>query len=413
MLSQSDPTISTYSIAFIPTGYNNQSVYESDYPKTYDFSSLYNQPVNAFNGQTINDILNNPQYHDTKINSINISLSGNHYYDCSDGTIVIMNIYDKSGNNIDNFSYGDNPPGLQSGTSYFNIMGNIINPPILDRYTLNFYRFYKACKSYPFNNVILTFIVNMQVGLCNAQSIGKLQCIAYCSNPKYADNCKADYINYCFSFTNNDPTTMPIGTNTPSGVACQNFIKDNGPTAAFDEGIRKYCSAKYGGFGDLFNSNNELDKNLCACHMPEPQYTAFQAEIAKNYIGFGNLGFINQCLVPQCASSDFKTTVIGKACELPACLNIATFTNQGTFDNSNVTINQNISGCANIKPISGPNPPPNPNNLTWLWVTIGVILGIIILAIIIILIVMYSRKRRVASILEQAPVYQLQTEEQK
>lgn len=197
---------------------------------------------------------------------------------------------------------------------------------------------------------------------------------------------------------------MPIGTSK----ACQSYISDyiqtNGPRKEFDDGLTRYCT-KYNGFGDLFSSN-QTDQDLCGCHMPEDQYKTFATELSQNYTGFENI-FIDQCLVPGCINSPYKSNITTKTCPLPACLNIVNFNNQGNFNNSGVNIIQDNSQCANIKSKNIP-PPPKPSNLTWLWITIGVIVGLIILAIVIGLLVYYSRKKKTAIILEKAPVYKVE-----
>lgn len=391
--SSSDPTIQNYTISYTPPQFNPGIFPTSQQVLSYSFNDLYNTQVAGLNSQTISQILNNPAYHDVKINSINTTMTGVHGFNCSDGTTVDINLYDQSGNIAATYNFTDQPPRYYSGNTSINLNQTLLNPPILDRFTTRFFvaTVNPSCGFRDFVNIILTYTVNLQVGICNVQSIDNPQCVNYCrNNPK---NCNNDYITYCFS---GDPANMPIGANTASGNACRDFVKNNGPSSEFDQGISTYCAAKYKGFGDLFNrTDNQIDQDLCACHMPAEQYTAFEQEISANYVGFGNLGFIDQCLVPNCASSPFKTTTIGQACKLPACLNIATFTNDGTFDNSTVTINQSTAGCANIKPVGSGG---NVTNWTWLWVMIAIFAIIIILIIIISLTVKYKSHKRDSSV---------------
>ena len=391
--STSDPTIQNYSITYTPHQFNPGTFPTSSQVLSYSFSDLYNAKVNGLN-QTISQILNNPAYHDVKINSINTKMTGSHGFNCSDGTNVILNLYDDKGNQVDFYNYSDRPPGTYSGTSTISINETLLNPPILDRYTALFFVTYvTGCGFSDFVNMLLTFTVDLQVGICNAQSINNPQCVNYCiTNPI---NCKNDYINYCFS---GEPKDMPIG----SDAVCRNFVQNNGPTVEFDNGLKTYCAAKYKGFGDLFGSSNEVDKDLCACHMPEEQYQSFAQEIFKIFEGFGSIGLIDQCLVPRCASGGFKSTITTKTCPLPACLNIVTFNNDGTFDNSNVQINQNVD-CANIKPVGGGNVPIPVNN-TWIWIILAIIAAIIIFVIIITLLVKYKRHKRAEVILTSIPI---------
>lgn len=70
------------------------------------------------------------------------------------------------------------------------------------------------------------------------------------------------------------------------------------------------------------------------------------------YPDFRNLGLVNQYLLPQCAPSQYKCIMITAKCNLPLCINIATFNNDCTFNNSTVTAEQ-TGNCANIV---GPTP---------------------------------------------------------
>jgi uncharacterized integral membrane protein len=108
--------------------------------------------------------------------------------------------------------------------------------------------------------------------------------------------------------------------------------------------------------------------------------------------------------LPQCASSAYTTVAIGKVCNVPKCLNIASFNNNGTFTNSKVTINQCDPACVNIKSKTGDNPIGDPNcggegeplsfmdKYKW-YIIIGVIIIILlIIAVIIVIGIAYSHK---------------------
>ena len=399
--SSSDPTIQIYNITYQPPEFNGQTWNETTNPISFSFADMYNRQVAGLNNQTISQVLSNPAYHDTKINLVSPRFTGNHGYDCGAGTWVNLSMYGQNGTNQGSFDYTDNRSG--SITTYFLISQSVRNPPPLDHYTVSFGRIDQICANYAFNNMQLSYTINLQVGMCNSKSIDNPQCVNYCiTNPNI---CKNDYIDYCFSYTNNDPTTMPIGSNTPSGTVCRNFVQNNGPVVEFDNGLKTYCAAKYKGkgFGDLFNDpNNQPDIDLCACHMPEEQYQSFAQEIFKTYEGFGSIGLINQCLVPQCASGGFKSTITTKTCPLPACLNIVTFNNDGTFNNSDVTINQ-TSDCANIKPVGGGGGGGG-GDWTWLWIALAIIAVIIVLIVIFALSVKYKHHKRESIIHTSVPI---------
>jgi hypothetical protein len=190
---------------------------------------------------------------------------------------------------------------------------------------------------------------------------------------------------------------MPIGTDSNCQNYVQNYIIANGPIAQFDNGLDSYCSSKYKGFGDLFNSGtgttgntgNQTDQQLCACHMPEKQYENFETQLNGLYPSFGNLGLVDECLLPQCASSQYKSTITTATCKLPQCINIASFTNEGTFNNSSVTITQSGGACANLV---NNNAPINSSHTATI---IIIVVSAIILIAVIIIVYYRSRERQV------------------
>ena len=347
-----DPTIMHYSIAYTPPQFNDKTVDGANYPQTISFAQMYNTPVTALGNQSLQQVLNNPSYHDAKINSIRINLTGSHKYDCSNGTFVTLTLYDTSRNAIGPFNYSDNPGGAHSGTSNITITGSVGNPPILDHYIINFGRIRTTCATHPFENILLTFTITLQVGQCNAQSIDNPACVTYCTANQSA--CLSDYLTYCLN-----PTNPTIGTNQNCQNFFQNYISKNGPNAQIDAGLSTYCSSKYKNFADLFNGDNQVDKDLCACHMPNQLYVDFASELSQRYpslSNLGNLGVNNRCIVPQCSSSPYPSTVSRATCALPNCLNVATFNNDGTL--GPVTVNQ-TGNCASI---SGGGGTPNPTS---------------------------------------------------
>lgn len=187
--------------------------------------------------------------------------------------------------------------------------------------------------------------MNLEV-LCSELNLEQAICSQYCTTN--LTSCVNDMVLYCFTPpSGQSAANMPIGTSLICQEFVQNYIQQNGPLAQFDQGLNSYCSTKYQGFGDLFDSNNQTDQELCACHMPAAQYAAFEQQLTQLYPGFQNLGVVDECLLPQCASSQYKSTVTTAKCNLPQCINIASFNNNGTFNQSSVTINQS-SNCANI-----------------------------------------------------------------
>lgn len=154
--------------------------------------------------------------------------------------------------------------------------------------------------------------------------------------------------------------------------------------------------------------------------MPAQQYDNFQKSLIKLYPSFGNLGLVNQCLLPQCASSQYKSVVTTGKCNLPECLNIVSFNNDGSFNNSSVVIKQS-GNCANIvgptpsppgptpSPLGptpsppcppGPSGPSGPSNFFYNHEYLIIGIGAAVLVIIVIIIILIIIKRRNGKIMK-------------
>lgn len=222
----------------------------------------------------------------------------------------------------------------------------------------------KVCKYYSAENVNLSLTLGIQVTAnCTGSNLDfNTFCQQYCLS--YPDKCVNEFVSYCLP---------PNSSNLPitSSIPCQSFIKDyiqnTNPTSVIDESLSYFCKKKFGGekgdgggFTKLFTTGTQVEQDLCACNLPDYQYKNLEDQLGKAYPGyqeiFSTFGFVDRCLLPQCASSAYKTVVTGSKCKIPQCINIINFNNDGTFDNSNIVIDQHSDGCANI---SGgvPSPP--------------------------------------------------------
>lgn len=332
-------------------------------------------------GLTLSELLKNHFFEITY--SVNIQITGTQYYDDSSFPTSDISLFLSDGMSS-NESYTANSPG-SIGYGSYNVNDNISLPTYPINIDVNVHNRCHSglpgCITYNATNYSLILILNIEVTAdCTGKNLDNVFCSNYCLTN--VPECINSYLEYCLP---PNSTNLPI-TNSQS---CQNFIsnyiQNQGPLAQIDDTLAYYCNNKYKGFGDLFSSNNALDQSLCACHMPADQYTNFEGQLVKLYPGFGNLGVVDECLLPQCASSQYKSVVTTAKCNLPQCINIATFNNDGTFDNSSVTINQ-TGKCANIvTPTSptGPSPSGPPTNSKY--IIIGLI-SLIVLIIIIILI---------------------------
>lgn len=170
-----------------------------------------------------------------------------------------------------------------------------------------------------------------------------------------SESCYVNYNTYCLQ---GDPKKI-------AEPVCKDFftkwIAVKGSDNNIDNQARRYCSAKYDGFSDLFygksgipNAERLKDVPICACNLeakpgPDPEgtvlYNNFFNALAAQYPGFGVFGASIQqkCLVPQCASAAFKPAGVGPGgCSVPQCIDLVTVTNNGTI-NGNVTIDSSTS----------------------------------------------------------------------
>jgi len=249
-------------------------------------------------------------------------------------------------------------------------------------------------------NFTLTLNVIVKIE-CGGLKLDSPVCTNFCNlNNNNLRACFEPYLDYCFQ------TVVDNIVVIEDSPGCLNFFKNYysqiGPKSESDAALTKYCSSKYKTFNELFTSGNNLDINLCGCHMNSVLYQNYSKEVENLFPGFGkyisNSGINDRCLLSQCASSDFKTVGIGKnnICNIPKCINVAEFNNNGTFDKSKVNINQSGT-CESIKnsgqvPSGGPGNPKGSETtqiedyLKKYWILLTIIILIIILFVVLIII---------------------------
>jgi hypothetical protein len=250
-------------------------------------------------------------------------------------------------------------------------------------------------------------VLNIEVILnCTGDNLEKRICVDYCQ--KNMKVCSNEYFEHCFP--------QKIGTSN----VCQNFVADYiqqfEPNSTIDNGLMTYCK-KYKGINNLLSNGSQKDIDLCACHLDPKQYDNLSKSLIQafpNLKEFPNIGIVQPCMLPECASSNYKSTKTGKKCAIPQCLNIGAIGIDGNVSKSNVTVNQNVEGCANIGS-SGNNVrpiPPNNNDKPVTpvtpdnqeeeeedkpkinWTLIGIIAAIAILLLIIIAVVVIMMRRK-------------------
>lgn len=402
-----------YNGSITQTVFNNSTV--KDYigtPLNFILQKVsWQQGVNPkLIGLTLSDLVKDPFY--TLSYTVTISITGTQYYNDSSYPTTDISLSVNGGTKF-NRTYQPSAPG-SLGHANYDVNDNLSIPsyPVMIETKVynKCHSGLPGCVTYAASGYTLILILNIQlIADCTGSNLDNQFCSQYCMTN--AQQCISDYIGYCLPRS----TNMPITTSE----SCQNFIsdyiEDYKPLGEIDVPLSQYCQSKYKGFGDLFSSNNELDKSLCACHMASQDYTNFEQQLVKLYPGFGNLGLVNQCLLPECASSQYKSVVTTAKCNLPQCINIATFYNDGTFDNSTVNINQE-GKCATVinptptpyptppRPTPSPTPPPFPTptpapgpRKNYIYIIIGIVILLIIMLIVSLVIFLMKGKQHQAS----------------
>ena len=213
-----------------------------------------------------------------------------------------------------------------------------------------------ACRCYNFTNFNIQVTVDVTATAnCTGSALESPYCRKFCNyNKDSLADCRDDMNTYCF-YPADNPRIMPISN--PSG-ACQtfypNYLRNVGVDQTVDNNLNSYCQPQYNletlyGLGSPIHGN---DPNVCACHLAEEQYQNYAESLFNvfpGYEGLGfSLGFKAPCLFLPCSSSDYPSITTGQDCNLPPCLIVNSFTNDGSFTNSNVTITDTTGQCSEL-----------------------------------------------------------------
>jgi len=255
--------------------------------------------------------------------------------------------------------------------------------------------FYRFSSSSLFNYTVENFTWNMLLTItatrsCGIDNITTPICVHVCQSSP--NSCIAQYTEYCLSPGNESR----IGMDPCKGFLA-NYINKNGSLPVIDTAVQNYCSAKYGGFNDLFGNDpvapsgltpEQLnDLPICACNIRargqnDPNadilYQNYFKSLTQQFPGFANVpGIVDKCTLPVCVSATFHPLPIPVGgCKVPECLTFVEVNNDGTI-NGNVQIDVSQK-CGDIV---------NPEQQT----IDNIILFIVILFVVIILIiVLYS-----------------------
>lgn len=370
------------------------------YSNFFSLDGLYGTAIQGLNGETVLSVLNDPKYFSAKVTSIETNMSGTHYYDCSEGSIVNLALVDNSNNNAAFYNFTDTPDGDFSSTSNIDINETLTNPPLLSGYRLSLDTNGAGCCRYAFV-LSLVFTLTIEVTFCTGERVEQPRCVNYCLVAENLTSCFPQYWSFCLNTTNSngDPN---IVTSTGCQDFFQKYIAEKGPDKRIDDVLQNYCK-KYAGFEDLLNSRNQTDIELCACNLEPQLYDELRTSLINLFPGYASVSEDSRCLFPQCVDSPYKNTNTTAICQIPNCLNIASITNSGQV--GGITIIQGATGCGNITGqggtgTTGPTGPTGTNppgqkswwEKNWLWVVLGI--GILIVFIVIMLIVIAGESNK-------------------
>jgi len=416
-LLMSDPTISNYQVTYnaidnttngvgIPFNYTNCPVLASCTGTSLE--ALYQQPVPGLNGETLENVLTDPQFHNVRILNTTATLSGTHFYECGEGSEVFLTLRDRAGTTVGSGAYIENPGNsVATNTDVIQLIVGVSGNIILGSYIIAFgIPSSAACGPYDYENVLLTFTVVVQIGICNIQSINNTQCMNYCQ-ASGIEACLDDYKAYCLvPVVSNDPTSMRIGTDQTCYDYFSTFIPAKGSDGSIDNSLTQYCTAEFSSFDSLFLAPAN-QRNVCACHMPQSLYDNYIQSLFSAFPGYQAYSGLNErCFFFPCASSAFRTTDT-QVCMVPQCVNVIGINDNGTFTNSNVNVTQTGGDCENI---TGSTAPPGTfqgggssgggsgsDESFWTkyrWYIIGAIVIVVILLLIIIIVAVASGSGR-------------------
>ena len=332
-------------------------------------------------------------------------------FQCSDAPNLNMNIYRPDNNLILTYNFETlNPPGGTRGGSSqyckdtacptFNTGEQFTkeNFPTPEAYDIQLAPWNNGkCGNQSVVNLIFETVTNITliVSCSTEEELDSQFCSSFCTfNQDNLKACYPAYREFCLVNTS-DPANINIFTNTNCVEFFEDYISQVGTNATIDNDLENACTAKFPFPSiDTYDNANRTVRNICACHLPVEVYDNLQASLVAEFPGFQYVDENERCLFPTCASSNFLTQSIGKACRLPACINIASVTNDGTIKGG-VNIKQS-NECINASKQTGNKSLPGEakswieNN--WIWIVLGI--GILIVLIIIIIIISNSGKKK-------------------
>jgi hypothetical protein len=202
--------------------------------------------------------------------------------------------------------------------------------------------------AYTLRNFTFQILIRITVTRdCTTANIDSEVCKTICISNPTSPACSTVYFDYCLT---RDPALVA----TP---VCKNYLisyinVNQGSNYNIDEQITRYCRKYDKGLEDFIKrtEDNPDDRNLCGCNISADAsdirstklYSNFYQSLVKLFPGFSELGYKEKCLFGPCANSDFVYAGVGRACNVPACIQVSVINNDGTIG-GNVNVDQSCS----------------------------------------------------------------------
>lgn len=200
--------------------------------------------------------------------------------------------------------------------------------------------------------IVVELVPTIAVQLhCEGSNFEMDVCALFCNqDAESAVACKPLAEAYCFPPGATEAKDMPVGVSVPCQTFLQNYLRNFvGTDAEFDSDLGRYC-AHYKTMAELFEDPKVglEEQNLCACHLDPALYDQYFEQMKQLYPGVENLAVVKPCLLPECSSSPYPSSVTTQYCKGPKCVNFVAFDNQGNIDNTEIKIDQSAEGCQDI-----------------------------------------------------------------
>jgi len=420
-------TITPNCLSLCPPDPNTGYSYTPSKTRTFN---PFNQPIkwnsavpSVIQNLSINEIAQLDIDYNFNLNYLFTVKEAQQFYQCGAKTYLNMNIYRPAPTDfILTYNFEAlNSPGSQGDLQYctsttcptFNT-GEQITPgnfPTSEAYDIQLIPWNSTCDFFSIENLTFEIVTNISliVSCSTPEELNSDFCFNFCTfNEDNLKNCYPAYRNYCLINTR-DPSNINIFTNQNCLEFFEDYFAQVGPNATTDNDLENACSLKFPFPSiDAYDNADRNVQNICACHLPQEIYDNLRNSLINQFPGFQAFPIDERCLFPNCASSNFSTIKIGKACSLPACINLASVTNDGNLKGG-VNINQNDQ-CLDLKNGTFNNGGGGGTveeiktwiDKYWVWLVIGI--AILVVLIIIILVVLAGEGNKKKKVVKEEKI---------